>query len=100
MANSLSREEVLKLAKLSKLVLSEKELAEMQIELSKILDFVSRLSEVDVSDLNPTDQITGLKNILREDRLNDYGYNNTLLLDNVPHKLDQYIQVPKMLNES
>ncbi len=100
MANTLSRDEILKLAKLSKLILSEKEIDEMQKELSSIIEFVSKLSDADVGDLEVSDQVTGLKTVLRDDKSINYGYNLDGLMSNVPKREGDYIKVPKMLSES
>jgi len=36
-------------------------------DLSAILDYVDQLDEIDVSTVAPTSQVTGLKNVLRQD---------------------------------
>ena len=100
MANTLSRDEILKLAKLSRLILSDKEVDEMQKELSSIIDFVSKLSEAKVDNLEVSDQVTGLESVLREDNPTDYGYDIAELMSNVPYSEGDYIKVPKMLSES
>ena len=100
MVNTLSRDEILKLAKLSRLILSDKEVDEMQKELSSIIDFVSKLSEAKVDNLEVSDQVTGLESVLREDNPTDYGYGITDLMSNVPYSEGDYIKVPKMLSES
>ena len=100
MANTLSRDEILKLAKLSRLILSDKEVDEMQKELSSIINFVSKLAEANVDNLDASDQVTGLKSVLREDTKTDYGYDIAGLMNNVPFREGDYIKVPKMLSES
>lgn len=100
MANNLSSSDILKLAKLSKLVLSDDEVEEMRNELSQILEFVSKLSTADVKDIKPTDQVTGLTTVLREDEAIDYGYQVKDLMKNVPRIEGNYIKVPRMLQES
>ncbi len=100
MSNNLSSSDILKLAKLSKLVLSDEEVIEMQKELSQILDFVSKLSEADVKDIKPTDQVTNLTTVLRSDKNIDYGYGLEDLMKNVPNRDNDFIKVPRMLQES
>ncbi|MBI1952344.1 Asp-tRNA(Asn)/Glu-tRNA(Gln) amidotransferase subunit GatC [Candidatus Saccharibacteria bacterium] len=68
----LSRDEVLKLAQLSRLKLTDEEIERLRGELSSILDYVETLDKVDVGDLEPTYQVTGLKNVMREDKPKDY----------------------------
>jgi len=99
MVNKLSDEDVLKLAKLSRLNLTKQEIKEFKVELSSILDFVSQLDEIDVSDLLPTNQVTGLKNITRLDQPIDYQYSASLLA-NAYQVQDNYLVVPKVLHEN
>ncbi len=99
MADKLTKEDILKLAKLSRLKISETEIELFRSELNIILDFVSVLATVEVNDLLPTDQVSGLVNITREDEFIDYGYHAKDLLNNVAEVQDNYIKVPKMFAE-
>lgn len=95
--SKLSREDVLKLAKLARLELSEEEIAEFEGELSAILGYVEQLQNVDVAGLDPTNQVTGLTNVMREDETKDYGYKPKDLLKNVPHLEGDLIKVKRMI---
>ncbi len=93
----LTRDEVLKLARLSKLELTETELDEFATELSSILDYVQQLQAVDVESLKPTSQVTGLTNVTRKDEVIDYGISQEDLLKNVPERKENYIKVKRVL---
>ena len=93
----LSREEVLKLAQLARLALSDEEIEEFQGELSDILQYVEQLQQVDISGLKPTNQVTGLTNVMRDDTVRDYGYQPKDLLKNVPEVQDDMIKVNRMV---
>ncbi len=93
----LSREDVLKLARLSRLDLTDEEIEEFRGELSEILQYVEQLQSVDVSGLKPTNQVTGLTNVTRPDEVNDYGYKTEELLKNVPQVKDHQIKVKRMV---
>ncbi len=93
----LSREEVLKLARLARLELSEEEVAEFQDELSAVLGYVSQLQEADVAGLEPTTQVTGLKNVMREDMPRDYGVDREKLLRLAPSKQDGQLKPKRMI---
>jgi len=93
----LSRDDVLKLAHLSRLSLNPEELDEFSEELSAILQYVEQLSGVDVSGLKPTNQVTGLTNVMREDTVKDYGYKPADLLKNVPSTKDNQLKVKRMI---
>ena len=93
----LTREDVLKLARLARLDLSDEEVDEYASELSEILQYVEQLKAVDVNDLKPTNQVTGLTNVTREDTVKDYGYAASELLKNVPATIDEQIKVKRMI---
>ncbi len=63
----LTKKDVLHVAKLSNLTLTDAEIKKFTPQLAKIVEFVSQLSEVDTDGVSPTSQTTGLTNILRED---------------------------------
>ena len=63
----LSKEEVLHIAKLANFKLSDKELETFRTQLSDILDYVTKLEEVDTSNINPISHtISELKNRFQE----------------------------------
>lgn len=93
----LTREDVLKLARLARLDLTEEEVEEFRDELSEILQYVEQLQSVDVDGLKPTNQVTGLTDVTRPDEIRDYGYKVEKLLENVPAIKDNQIQVKRML---
>ena len=93
----LTRDDVLKLARLARLDLSEDEITEYTGELSEILQYVDMLQSAKVTGLQPTNQVTGLTNVTRPDTVKDYGYQAAELLKNVPHKQDDQIKVKRML---
>ncbi len=64
----LTKDEVLHVAKLAKLDLTEDEIEKFTPQLSNVINFVSELSEADTQDVEPTSQTTGLENIRREDK--------------------------------
>ena len=88
--SKLTREEVLKLARLSRLKLTDAEIEKFQTELSEILDYVAMLDKADVSGLEPTYQVTGLKNVTRDDKIVDYGVSPKDLLKNAPTQDGQF----------
>jgi len=93
----LNREDVLKLARLARLAVTDEEVAEYSEELSAILHYVEQLSSVNVDGLKPTNQITGLTNVTRQDEVKDYGYQPAELLKNVPAVQDNQLKVKRMI---
>lgn len=93
----LSREDILKLAQLARLELSDAEVEEYVKEISEILQYVEQLDDIDVDGLQPTNQVTGLTDVTREDEIKGYGYKPEDLLKNVPAVQDNQIKVKRMI---
>ena len=96
----LTKEEVIKLAKLSRLKLSDREVERFQNELSSILNYVKQLDSVNVNGLKPTYQVTGLtsqnNNATRDDEVCEQVTHDELM-KNVPSVEDGYIKVKRMI---
>ena len=63
----IDREQVLHVAKLARLGLSEQEVETMARELSGILEHVDRIAELDLEAVEPTSHVVELENVLRPD---------------------------------
>lgn len=63
----ISREQVLHVARLARLEIPDGEVEAMREELSAILEAVSRVSELDLSDVSPTSHPLDLVNVWDED---------------------------------
>ena len=90
---SISREQVLHVASLARLDLSEDEVERLTGELSAILDAVSKVSELDLADVPPTSHPLELVNTWAEDVPRD-----SLSLDdvfaNAPARENDLFRVP------
>mgnify|MGYP000694932853 CR=1 FL=1 len=95
--SKLSKEQVIKLAKLSRLQLTGEEIEKYQQELSAILDYVDQLESVDVAGLKPAYQVSGLTNVIRADDIIDYQATPELMLRNAPITENGYIKVGRMI---
>jgi aspartyl-tRNA(Asn)/glutamyl-tRNA(Gln) amidotransferase subunit C len=64
----LSRDQVLHVARLARLELSEAELERFSGELSKVLDHIEKISELgDLEGVEPTSHVVAVENVLRAD---------------------------------
>lgn len=93
----LSREDILKLARLARLDVSEEEIELYQKELSSILQYVEQIQNTDVAGLKPTTQVTGLTNVMRDDEVQDYGVSSDELLRQAPKTQDRQLKVKRMI---
>ncbi len=97
MSKKLLRDDVLKLARLANLSLTEKEVAQYQEELSAIFEYIEVLNDADVDGVEPTAQITGLENVARKDEIRIQLATPQELLKNLPDREDDYIKVKRMI---
>ena len=65
----IDREQVLHVARLARLELTDDEVVRMSEELSKILTHVEKLSALDLDDVPPTSHVVEVANALREDEV-------------------------------
>lgn len=92
-----STADIRKLARLCRLRLTDEEVVKYQNELSNILAYVELLQDVDVNGLEPTSQVTGLTNVVREDVEIDYGVTPADLLKNAPAQSQNQFKVKRMI---
>lgn len=76
---NLSLDEVKHIAQLARLELSEADVSKFQVELSRILDYVEQLRELDTTDIEPTCQVTGITIQTRADEVTDEVTRDTML---------------------
>lgn len=93
----LTRDDVLKLARLARLTITDEEVEKYRAELSEILKYVEQLGNADAEGLEPTSQVTGLKNVMREDEIADYGVTPDALLKIAPHTEGRHVKVKRMI---
>lgn len=63
----IDREQVLHVARLARLELSEADVERMAGELSGILEHVDRIAELELSGVEPTSHVIALENVMRAD---------------------------------
>ncbi len=67
MTKQLKEEQVKHIAKLANLQLSKQETKEFQKQLTETLDFIAHLNQIDTEKVSPTSQVSGNKNVFRQD---------------------------------
>lgn len=93
----LSKQEIEHVAQLARIGLSEKEIASLATQTSSILDFVETIQSSDTANVVPTNQVTGLSDVWREDKVVRSTLTREQLLANAPEQENGYIKVPKVL---
>jgi aspartyl-tRNA(Asn)/glutamyl-tRNA(Gln) amidotransferase subunit C len=95
---AISREEVAHLARLSRLAVTEEELATFAAQLDVILQAVARVGEVTAADIPPTSHSVPLTNVLRDDVVGPC-LTPAEALSGAPDAADQRFRVPRILDE-
>jgi len=92
----LSREEVLHIALLARLGLSETEVDRLREQLSNILENFEVLQQVDTSDVPPTAHSITLQNVVRDDKVAP-SLPPSQVLTNAPKKEENLFRVRAVL---
>lgn len=96
MSKHIEAEEVLKVAGLAKLRLSEEEVQRFGEQLSQIVGYVDQLSTVDTSNVEPLDHVLDVTDALRDDVVTP-SLERESALSNAPKKDDETFLVPPVL---
>jgi aspartyl-tRNA(Asn)/glutamyl-tRNA(Gln) amidotransferase subunit C len=94
---SVSAEEVRRVAALARLRLSDEEVESMQGQMSRILDYMDKLNEVDTSGVQPMAHVLDLVNVLREDRV-EQRISREEGLKNAPDTDGTFFRVPRVID--
>ena len=92
----LDREEVIKIAKLSKLEFTDKEIDEYKTTLNSIFEHISTLNEVDFEGVEPLYNVLDIQDRTREDKVLNLT-NKQDFLENSSEKDENFIIVPKIV---
>jgi aspartyl-tRNA(Asn)/glutamyl-tRNA(Gln) amidotransferase subunit C len=86
------------IAKLANIPIKKEEEAKLEKAFVETLEVVSKLQAIDVSQVEPTFQVTGLENVLREDEVNQYKmFTQEEALANAAESHDGYFVVPQII---
>ncbi|MGH2463685.1 MAG: Asp-tRNA(Asn)/Glu-tRNA(Gln) amidotransferase subunit GatC [Candidatus Limnocylindria bacterium] len=94
----ISRADVEHVAELARLHLTDEELDRMQGQLSRILEAIAVLRDVDTSHVGPTATVLALENVMRDDEPRD-GISREAALANAPLREGDHLRVPLVLKE-
>ncbi|MGD8374308.1 MAG: Asp-tRNA(Asn)/Glu-tRNA(Gln) amidotransferase subunit GatC [Candidatus Woesebacteria bacterium] len=95
--STITFDDVKYVAALSKIGVTDEEVKKLQNELGAILDHVKQLDSLSTVNIEPTYQVDGLKNVMRDDEIINYDVSREELLQNAPAQQQSQIKVPKVL---
>jgi aspartyl/glutamyl-tRNA(Asn/Gln) amidotransferase C subunit len=86
-------------ASLAAIPVTDTEVVNLQSAFEATLETVSNLKELDVSKVEPTHQVTGLENVLREDKVDSSRtFTQAQALANAPVQHDGYFVVARVID--
>jgi aspartyl-tRNA(Asn)/glutamyl-tRNA(Gln) amidotransferase subunit C len=89
----IDREQVLHVARLARLELTDEEVERMSGELSGILDHVERMHELQLEGVEPTSHVVKLENVLRADEPRP-SWSRERILASAPDSAEGAFRVP------
>jgi len=92
----IKKEEVKHIAELARIGLTDEEMEKYSQELSGILAWIDQLKEVDISGVEPTEHITGVKNVSRQDISHPFE-NREKIINLFPEEKNGYNKVKAVL---
>ena len=95
---AISRNEVEHIARLARLELTEDEIIRFQRQLSDILDYAARLSELDTRHIPPTATVLPLRSVMRPDE-SGQPMEREELLKNAPLVQDGQFRTPPVMED-
>tara|TARA_B100000768_G_scaffold74360_1_gene71129 strand:+ start:3633 stop:3926 length:294 start_codon:yes stop_codon:yes gene_type:complete len=91
---SITKDQIKHLAHLSRLELTNNELDSMQGDMEKILEFVAKIDELDLTGVEPLTQMSGSVDVMRTDEARNM-ITKEQALKNAPDANSDYFRVPK-----
>ena len=98
MNSKLSIEQVLRVADLARIGLTQEEKIKLQEGLGLVIAYIEKLGKVDVSSIAPTAHASGLENQFSVDEYKSSDCGAESLFGMAPDKKDGYIKVKQVLN--
>ena len=93
---NVSVEDIKHLTMLSKLYFNQDEVGYYLQDLNKIIEYVNKLSEIDLEDITPTAHILPINNVFREDEVMQ-SMTLSEILKNAPDVQEDCFHVPQVL---
>lgn len=99
MALKIDEAQVRRVALLSRLRLTDEEVAQFSSQLSAIVEYIEKLNELDTTGVEPLAHCLPLHNVFRPDEIQP-SLPNENALANAPEDVDGYFKVPRILDDN
>ena len=95
---AITREEVLHVARLARLALSDADADRLRAQLSDLLEYMKQLDRLDTRDVVPTAHAVEMGTPFREDVVRPFG-DREALLKNAPDREGDFFRVPRIIED-
>lgn len=93
----INKDEIIHIAKLAMLNLSDKEIDSYTKNMQEILNYAEIINKIDTSNIDETIGVAEQKNIFRKDEIVEFKTRDDLL-QNAPSQDEGMFQIPKVIN--
>ena len=95
--SKISLEDVQHIANLARLTFNEQEMESYQHQLSRILDYIEKLNQLDTEGVPPTSHVIPIRNVMKPDEKRDL-FQREDIIANAPSAEQGYFEVPKVID--
>lgn len=97
---TITKKQIKHIADLANIPVSDKEQDQLRNAFEETLNTIAELQSVDIIGVEPTHQVTGFENVLREDVIDEENmFTQDEALANAPEKYNGYFVVPRIIEE-
>lgn len=94
----LQEDDVKKISELARIGATDEDITDYKKDLSAVLSYFEQLQEVDTEDVEEIGHITGMTDVYRADRAEEFDEDGkNIVADNMPQSQDGYIKVKSVL---
>ncbi len=93
-----TKEDAFKTANLARIYITEEESKKLAIDLTRILDYFDKISELNTDDITPANHILEVSNVYREDKVSE-SIPVEEVIKNSPSSFESFITVPKVIDK-
>ena len=94
--SEITTDDIVHIANLARLEFSQQELDQFRGNLKRILDYISKLNQLDTNDVPPTSHVIPIRNVTKADEV-IRRYDRQQILANAPSQEKGYFEVPKII---
>ncbi len=94
---AITKDEVIYVSKLSKIKIKNEDMEKFTNQLDQILEYISKLNEIDTEKIAPTSHVVDLKNVMRKDKLTGESLSNEEATAMGPDTENKFFKVPKVI---